>query len=156
MEKDKAFKQRLHAHLNHPGSHGFNGWDSRRYHCRIQCFSQGTTSLARRSDHELHPVRFTRSLWCHSSFKPINDISLLIAETYIPKASTPCSMPWRGGQWSRIGFRKNGAGETAGERGLDHFHDLDGRYPKLEIAPKYLQKSQSWLGAGSSSDWRHS
>ena len=31
-------------------------------------------------------------------FKPINDISLLIAETYIPRASTPCSMPWRGGQ----------------------------------------------------------
>jgi len=31
-------------------------------------------------------------------FKPINDISLLIAETYIPRASTPCSMPWQRGQ----------------------------------------------------------
>ena len=95
MEKDGAFKQRLHAHLNHPRSHGFNAFLKEQQALP----DEAIMSFIQFDSQDPHEV-------VHH-FKPFNDISA---------------------------------------------YDLDDRYSKSETAPKYLQESQSWPGAGSSSD----
>ena len=68
MEKDGAFKQRLHAHLNHPGSHGFNAFLKEQQALP----DEAIMSFIQFDSQDPHEV-------VHH-FKPINDISLLFAE----------------------------------------------------------------------------